>query len=189
MYYKSRCLSTIHIISFSFHPSSRATALTMTFLTRHFLSRESGNPTTYYQTPSITGDLLSDPKFLFVPPSQRQQTQSLLNNEEEFNENATAIPSIKSNRAWAYCLALESPTIRSERIVLVYETYAIFGALFLGGTWVLYEWGSTLAYGGGQGQEIDAINRIMYKIFEPTMAIAIGLNILLAFLGSMMWII
>eukprot|EP00578_Thalassiosira_sp_NH16_P023680 CAMPEP_0181083810 /NCGR_PEP_ID=MMETSP1071-20121207/4364_1 /TAXON_ID=35127 /ORGANISM="Thalassiosira sp., Strain NH16" /LENGTH=397 /DNA_ID=CAMNT_0023165509 /DNA_START=41 /DNA_END=1234 /DNA_ORIENTATION=+ len=169
----------------------------MTFLTRRFFSREGGNSTTSHRTPltSITGELLSDPdselaKFLFVPPSQQrqQQTQSSLNNEEEYNENETAIPSIKSNRAWAYCLALESPTVRSDRIVMVYETYAIFGALFLGGTWVLYEWGSTLAYGGGQGHEVDAINRIMYMIFEPTMAIAIGLNILLAFLGSMMWI-
>ncbi len=73
---------------------------------------------------------------------------------------------------------------------MVYETYAIFAALFLGGTWVLYEWGSTLAYGGGRGgqEEIDAISRIMSTVFEPVMAIALGFNIQLAFFGSMMWI-
>ena len=37
----------------------------------------------------------------------------------------------------------------------IFEAFAIFGALFLAGTWILYEWGSGLAYGGSiEGDEI-----------------------------------
>jgi len=171
----------------------------MTFLTRNFLSKSTtdNNPTTQPSS-SITNELLlSDPdselsKFLLVPPPSSAASQPYSSQEDDhYVENETTIPvlppCIKSNRAWAYCLALESQSVRSDRIVMVYETYAIFAALFLGGTWVLYEWGSTLAYGGG-GQKVDAIQRIMSTIFEPIMAVALGLNIQLAFFGSMMWI-
>ena len=176
----------------------------MTFLTRYFFTRRTDdNPSTQQpSSSSITNELLSDPdselaKFLLVPTSVSSAVSSqppYSREEDHYVQNetttTTTLPCIKSNRAWSYCLALESHSIRSDRIVMVYETYAIFAALFLGGTWVLYEWGSTLAYGGsgGGGQEIDAISRIMSTVFEPVMAIALGLNIQLAFFGSMMWI-
>lgn len=50
--------------------------------------------------------------------------------------------SMRTSLAWFYSLALEPMSVRSERIIMLSEAYAIFGALFLAGTWVLYEWGS-----------------------------------------------
>eukprot|EP00571_Detonula_confervacea_P008913 CAMPEP_0172327030 /NCGR_PEP_ID=MMETSP1058-20130122/58385_1 /TAXON_ID=83371 /ORGANISM="Detonula confervacea, Strain CCMP 353" /LENGTH=70 /DNA_ID=CAMNT_0013043961 /DNA_START=33 /DNA_END=242 /DNA_ORIENTATION=- len=53
-----------------------------------------------------------------------------------------------SVRSWFYPLALEPMEVRRERIIMLAEAYAIFGALFLNGTWVLHEWGSPDGYGG-----------------------------------------
>jgi hypothetical protein len=140
-------------------------------------------------TPSITAELLSDPdsdlaRFLFI----RKQQQSQDNNEECYED--TTYESIKSNLCWSYCLALEpNMSVRSNRIVAIFEAFAIFAALFLAGTWVLYEWGSGLAYGGSlEGDDKYRIDTIMSRVFEPLLAISIALNIQLAFFGGISWI-
>ncbi|KAL7542629.1 hypothetical protein ACHAXR_011941 [Thalassiosira sp. AJA248-18] len=84
----------------------------------------------------------------------------------------------------AYCLALEPMEVRSEKIVQLAEAYAIFGGLFLGGTWVLYEWGSPLSFGG----ESTADTEVHDRLFAAVMAIAICCNIFLALWSSVLWI-
>ncbi|KAL7540340.1 hypothetical protein ACHAWF_006653 [Thalassiosira exigua] len=75
--------------------------------------------------------------------------------------------------------------IRNERIVMMFESFAIFGALFLGGTWVVYEFGSRKAYGynADDGAEPSWVSRW----FEFVMAMAIASNILLALVASFFW--
>ena len=53
--------------------------------------------------------------------------------------------------------------------------------MFLAGTWIIYEWGSSYAYGGQYSE-------ILNRMFETTMTVAIASNIVLAFFSSMMWI-
>mmetsp|Transcript_5317 Transcript_5317/g.12065 ORF Transcript_5317/g.12065 Transcript_5317/m.12065 type:complete len:409 (-) Transcript_5317:320-1546(-) len=85
----------------------------------------------------------------------------------------------------AYSLALEPIEIRSERIIMLAEAYAIFGGLFLGGTWILYEWGSPIAHGGAGTAEEEVYDRI----FLAVMAITICCNIFLALWSSILWIL
>lgn len=63
-----------------------------------------------------------------------------------------------------YSLALEPLAIRSEKAIQAAEAITIFGALFLGGTYILFEWGSNKAYGG------DGSNEIVNRLFAATMA-------------------
>ncbi|KAL7546377.1 hypothetical protein ACHAWF_009715 [Thalassiosira exigua] len=75
--------------------------------------------------------------------------------------------------------------VRNERIIMMFESFAIFGALFLGGTWIVYEFGSRNAYGYNidGGSEPSWVSRW----FEFVMAIAIASNIMLAIVASFFW--
>lgn len=63
---------------------------------------------------------------------------------------------------------------------MIAEAQAIFGALFLTGSFVVYEWGSSLAYGGSKSDVVD-------RIFECVMTIGITANLLLALVASFLW--
>ena len=134
-------------------------------------------------TSSLCSDALNNPdselsRFLFIQDSNTSNANDAGNS----TSISSKMPSIKSNRGWCYCLSLESLQVRSERVVFMFEANALFSALFLSGTWVLYEWGSVYGYGGVESPEIVS------QLFEVIMIIALSANIMLAFFASMMWI-
>ncbi|KAL7537385.1 hypothetical protein ACHAXR_012220 [Thalassiosira sp. AJA248-18] len=71
---------------------------------------------------------------------------------------------------------------RRERIIMLAEAYAIFGALFLSGTWVLYEWGSSNAYGcSNDGIKLTGLKSVV-------MAMAVTANLFMAMFASYLWL-
>jgi len=134
-------------------------------------------------TSSLCSDALNNPdselsRFLFIQDSNTSNANDAGNS----TSSSSKLPSIRSNRGWCFCLSLESLQVRSERVVMMFEANALFSALFLSGTWVLYEWGSVYGYGGIESPEIVS------QLFEVIMIIAMSANIMLAFFASMMWI-
>lgn len=85
--------------------------------------------------------------------------------------------SMSTNRAWYYSLALEPMEIRKERIIMLAEAYAIFGALFLNGTWFVYEFG-----GDSSG------NEVVDRLFALSMALAMVSNTFMAMFSSFLWL-
>lgn len=92
------------------------------------------------------------------------------------------LESMESITAFYYGLALAPMENRSTRIIMLGEMFAIFGALFLAGTWIIWEWGSSKSYGGG------GTNEIFDRVFNAIMASAITCNIMLALFGSFIWL-
>ena len=115
--------------------------------------------------------------------------------------------SLGSWEAGFLALALEPLKVRNERTVMLFEAHAIFGALFVQGTWIIYgeqimyilwalkayssssshtillsEWGSWKSFGG------DGSNHVVERIFECIMAIALGGNLLLALWSAILWL-
>lgn len=111
---------------------------------------------------------------------------NIVTGEDEVNKGG----SLGTNKAWFYSLALEPMHVRSERIVALAEAYSLFGALFLSGTWVLYEWGSGYGYGGCKYEEGDAsyCHQIVDRGFEVVMALLITANLLQAMFSSFLWL-
>ena len=60
------------------------------------------------------------------------------------------MPRMNALATAVYSLALEPMGVRSEKITMAAEALTIFGALFLGGTFILFEWGSPKGYGGDE---------------------------------------
>jgi len=116
----------------------------------------------------------------------RQQSTALLDDltkeESELtqfllaNDNDKSMSTMKAN---FYSICLENIEVRSERIIMAAEVYAIFGALFINATWILYEWGSAYGYGNMTSTSLA---------FEFVMAAALSCNIFLAMLGSALWL-
>ena len=122
-------------------------------------------------------DALADPnselsRFLFIPTTQQR-------NDRETNTKLNSLLS------WSYAFPLSDSTVQSNRIVMIFEAYTLFSALFLGGTWIIYEWGSEYAYGANN----DTLLPYTGAIFEVVMAIALICNIVLAFVSCMIWIL
>ena len=55
---------------------------------------------------------------------------------------------------------------------------AIFAALFLNGVWIMWEWGNSNTAG----------NEVVTRIFNCMMAVALGLNVVLALFAAFFWI-
>ena len=85
--------------------------------------------------------------------------------------------SLGTNRAWFYSLALEPMEIRKERIIIMAEAYAIFGALFLNGTWFLYEFGG-----------VESGSVVVDRMFGAAMALALVSNMFMAMFSSFLWL-
>lgn len=98
------------------------------------------------------------------------------------------VKSMRTNKAWFYSLALEPMDVRRDRIIMLAEAYAIFGALFLSGTWVLYEWGSSLGYGGCRYDSAEFCNANIDRAFEAVMALSMTANIFQAMFASFLWL-
>jgi hypothetical protein len=97
-------------------------------------------------------------------------------------QHVEELESMESINAFYYGLALAPMENRSTRIILLGEMFAIFGALFLAGTWIIWEWGSSKSYGGG------GTNEVFDRAFNAIMASAITCNIMLALFGSFIWL-
>jgi len=129
------------------------------------------------------GDVLDG---LFNNPmvkSVRNIATRFITGEEEVNE----VRSMGTSKAWFYSLALEPMEVRRDRIIMLAEAYAIFGALFLGGTWVLYEWGSSFGYGGCFADDAGC-HPAVDRAFEAAMALSIIANIFQAMFASFLWL-
>lgn len=116
--------------------------------------------------------------------SFRNMATRLTTGEDEVCE----VGSMGTNKAWFYSLALEPMEVRRERIIMLAEAYAIFGALFLSGTWVLYEWGSSYGYGGCMYEETSYCHPAVDRAFEAVMTMAITANIFQAMFASFLWL-
>ena len=146
----------------------------MTFLWR-LLSRDNNERDIAINRSNSCHDALADPnselsRFLFIPTTQQQ-------NDREANTKLNSLIS------FFYAFPLSDTDVQSNRIVMIFEAYTLFSALFLGGTWIIYEWGSEYAYGGNNDTLPTG------PIFEVVMAIALICNIILAFVSCMIWIL
>jgi len=70
---------------------------------------------------------------------------------------------------------------------LCIDAYFSFGALFLTGTFILYEWGSALGYGGCDA-ETSYCHPNINRAFEAVMALAITANLFQAMFSSFLWL-
>lgn len=96
------------------------------------------------------------------------------------------MPAIGKMRTYFYALALEPVEVRNERLIMMFEAISIFGALFMGAVWIIYEWGSA---GVGEGGEDGGEGFVIFeRIFECIMAVALAGNIFLALFGGGFWI-
>ncbi|KAL9189059.1 hypothetical protein ACHAXT_011549 [Thalassiosira profunda] len=114
----------------------------------------------------------------------RDMTSRFVTGEDQVNE----VGPLGTNKAWFYSLALEPMEVRRDRIIMLAEAYAIFGALFLSGTWVLYEWGSGYGYGGCRWEDTEYCHPAVDRAFEVVMAMAITANIFQAMFASFLWL-
>lgn len=147
-------------------------------------------PTQSLKQSSVFLDKLSDgnsdlAKFLFVGKDGWEPSQQHGDNADEDitdNINEDEMHSMGNTKAGLFALALEPMHIRNERIIQLFEAFAIFGALFVNVVWILYEWGSSKGYGG------DDTNQNVAHAFECLMAVALSSNIFLALYGAYYWI-
>jgi hypothetical protein len=121
-----------------------------------------------------------------VGKSVRRLGSSLMNGSSRGNglehSGEEEPESMESINAFYYSLALAPMENRSARIIMLGEMFAVFGALFLAGTWIIWEWGSHKTYGG------EGTNEIYNRVFNAIMASAITCNIMLALFGSFVWL-
>ena len=99
-------------------------------------------------------------------------------NNNIVEEDDDAMPSMGDLSVAFLSLDLEPTPIRNERITQIFEAYAIFGALFMNGVWIIYEWGSSKGGYGGVG----GMNYIVQRLFECIMALALCFNTFFALL-------
>ncbi|KAL7552684.1 hypothetical protein ACHAWF_015913 [Thalassiosira exigua] len=121
-------------------------------------------------------------RFLFIGggAAAGQEESSWFSSFRRGDDGDDEMPSMGDVEAQCYALALEPMEIRNERIIMLFEGYAIFGALFMGAIWILYEYGNE---GGGDGSNI-----IVRRIFGFLMALALSCNMFLALFGAWYWI-
>ena len=99
----------------------------------------------------------------------------LIGDDASHNGDNNNTERLGTSRAFVYAMTMEPIELRSEKAIMLSEAFAIFGALYLGGSWVIYEWGS------GQTEHV-----IVSRVFEAMMAISLSVNILLAMIGSLL---
>mmetsp|Transcript_20765 Transcript_20765/g.37282 ORF Transcript_20765/g.37282 Transcript_20765/m.37282 type:complete len:325 (-) Transcript_20765:195-1169(-) len=107
------------------------------------------------------------------------------NNAGGSNAEDDMPPAMGSMDANFFALAFEPTRVRNERIIMLFEAYALFGALLVTCVWVIYEWGSAKGeeYGG------DGSDEVVGRIFECIMASALGCDIIIAFYGASFWML
>lgn len=105
----------------------------------------------------------------------------LCDNNNNNGDGGKKMQSIGSINAAFYTLALEPLEIRNERVIMLFESYALFGALFMNAVWIIYEWGNANEDGGS--------NPNVNRAFECIMAIALCSNIFLALYGVFCWML
>ena len=99
-------------------------------------------------------------------------------------------PSINSQNAWFYSLALDAQPIRRDRIVQLAEAYCLFAALFLNGTWFIYEYGVAGSLSERRSDRDDYFYGVWGdRVFNCTISIAIISNIFMAMFSGFLWIL
>ena len=73
-----------------------------------------------------------------------------------------------------YQMALEPIETRNGRLTMLFELYAIFGALFMQAVWIIYEWGN---------DNYTETNPNVDRAFYFIMSIALVSNVFLALYG------
>jgi len=109
-------------------------------------------------------------------------TTNNYDNHDTTTDEDHNMPSMNKFDASFYALALEPSEIRNERIIMLFEAYTIFGALFMASVWIIYEWGSPKGYGG------QDTNEIVDRLFEFVLAMTICCNLCIAILGANWWV-
>jgi len=132
-------------------------------------------------------DALSDEnsklaRFLFI---KRNAENNSSNSNNTIEEGDDAMRSMGDLSVAFLSLDLEPTHIRNERITQIFEAYAIFGALFMNGVWIIYEWGSSKGGYGGDG----GMNYIVERLFESIMALALCFNTFFALFSAVFWIL
>ena len=100
-------------------------------------------------------------------------------NKEVFQTFLSTEKSLGSTLPFFYPLSLEPFTARKERIVMLAEAFAIFGALFLNGIWFIWEYGSSNDYPSD----------ILRRTFEISCAIDIAATILITLFACFLWML
>ncbi|KAL3827693.1 hypothetical protein ACHAXA_000566 [Cyclostephanos tholiformis] len=95
------------------------------------------------------------------------------------SERSAMCKSVGRLNCSACALALEPVELRREKVIMLAEAYTIFGALFLAGTWLLYEWGKPRAIEGGE---------VFYRVFSAVISVVICCNLFLALWSCILWI-
>ena len=98
-------------------------------------------------------------------------------------------PSIRSQNAWFYSLALDTQPIRRDRIVQLAEAYCLFAALFLNGTWFIYEYGLAGEPGVRSDRDDNFYGVWGNRVFNFIISIAIISNIFLALFSGYLWLL
>ncbi len=165
---------------------------------RRYIKKGSSFGDSGFTKSDTTLKALSDPKselsrFLLTEREEDMKWKSLRSIEDRangavFGKESSMVKGMRSNLAWLYSMSLEPMDVRKERIIMLSEAYAIFGALFLSGTWVLYEWGSSLGYGGCSVGDSFVCHPGLDRAFEAIMTMAITANLFLAMFASFVWL-
>jgi hypothetical protein len=126
-------------------------------------------------------DALSDEnsqlaRFLFIKRDAENSNDN--DNTVEDDDDDEIMPSMGDLAVAFFSLDLEPTNIRNERITQIFEAYAIFGALFMNGVWIIYEWGSSKGYGG------EGMNSTVERLFECVMDLALCFNTFFALFGA-----
>ncbi|KAL9185139.1 hypothetical protein ACHAXT_002916 [Thalassiosira profunda] len=82
-----------------------------------------------------------------------------------------------------YSLVVEAPEVRNERLIMAFEAFSIFGALFLNGVWILYEYGSAKNDYGG-----EATTELFNRVFEGVMAASLACTTFLTLFAAGWWV-
>ena len=65
-------------------------------------------------------------------------------------------------------------------IVMVFECFAIFGALLIGAVWLIFEWRYATA--------VDGFNETLDRVFDCMMAVALICNVFMTVFASWFWV-
>lgn len=84
---------------------------------------------------------------------------------------------LMTSKSFFYSLILEPNTVRTDRIIMLTEAYAIFGALFMNVVWFAWEF--------GKSQEFD--NDILHRVFDFINAIGLVSNTMMAMFSGFIW--
>ncbi|KAL9182665.1 hypothetical protein ACHAXT_013317 [Thalassiosira profunda] len=132
----------------------------------------------------ISDDRTELARFLFVGGEEEKEVWDENGRREgSSGGDGDASDGLATMQAWAYYVHLLPREVQSERTIMYAEAYALFGALFMNTSWILYEWGSPRNGYGGEGTSIAA-----ERAFNFIVALAFSGNATLTVTASTLWL-